>query len=34
VVDAIDAGFAGRAPLALLLQLDAQGRATEVRAAA
>lgn len=34
VVDAIEAGFAGRAPLALLLQLDAQGRATEVRAAA
>jgi hypothetical protein len=34
VVDAIDAGFAGRAPLALLLQLDGQGRATELRSAA
>ena len=33
VVDAIEAGFAGRAPLALLLQLDEQGRAAEVRAA-
>ncbi|MBX3606883.1 MAG: hypothetical protein KF788_16510 [Piscinibacter sp.] len=34
VVESIEAGFAGRAPLALLLQLDAQGRAAEVRAAA
>lgn len=34
VVDAIDAGFAGRAPLGLLLRLDGQGRAAEVRCAA
>lgn len=32
VVDAIDAGFAGRATLALLLRLDAQHRAVELRA--
>lgn len=33
VIHAIEAGFAGRAPLALLLQLGDDGRAAEVRAA-